>query len=55
MVSYCDHCMSVVGCAKSVVNNCLKRISSQLTKLGRNDPYMAFLNNCPNGSDLLHI
>ena len=27
MVSYCDHCMSVVGCAfivSSVINNCFK-------------------------------
>ena len=26
-----------------------------LTKLGRNNPYMALLNNCSNGSGPLHI
>ena len=45
MVSYCDRWMSVVRRPSCVVNNCFKRLLLlnywlDLTKLGRNDPYM---------------
>ena len=60
MVSYCDRWMSVVcrlSCLQTIAS---KDISSKtagwvLTKLGRNDPYLALFNNCSNGSGPLHI
>ena len=56
----------IVGCLFSCRQLCIentiasKDISSLttgwiLTKLGRNDPYMALFNNCSNGSGPLHI
>ena len=56
--SYCDCWMSVVCCASSTIAS--KDISSQttgwiLTKLGKNDPYMALIKNYTNGSGALHI
>ena len=53
----------IVGCPSSYVRRqqLLQRTSPPklldgfLTKLGRNDPYMALFKNCSNGSGPLHI
>ena len=57
MMSYCDRCMSGIPRPTSTI--ALKGIYLTTgwiwTKLGRNDPYIALLNNCSNGSGPLHI
>ena len=62
MVSYYDRCMSGVPRPtwSSGVNNCFKghlllNYRLDLTKLGRNDPYIALFNICSNGFGPLHI
>ena len=65
MVSYCDKWMCRVRFAWCVVRRLSSTIASKdicsqttgwiLTKLDRNDPYMAIFKKCSNGSCLLHI
>ena len=49
----------IFGCPSCVVNNCFKVLSYTtgwiLTKLARNDPYVALFNNCSNGSGPVYI
>ena len=57
MVSYCDRWMSVVCCPSLIFasnDNISLTTGWSLTKLGKNDPYMALFENCSNGSGLSH-
>ena len=56
-VSFCDQSLSVVVVLPLtiVLNDTPPKLHCILTKLGKNDPYMALFINCSNDSDPLHI